>query len=106
MVVNAYIMTINISLIFLEWRRRRKNHSCSSEPSPQSRLELLPFPEQHPSLTGKDESREILPELQGVPAEVVLEKGCSSALPPLKDPASAAGGHKSLWNSWTNSPCC
>lgn len=39
---------------------------------------------------GKGESREILRELQGVPAEVVLGRGspawgCSRALPPLKD---------------------
>lgn len=83
----------------------------SSEPSPQSQLRLTPFSEQHPDLTGKGESREILPEIQGVPAEVVLEEGISclgmfKCLPPLKDLLSGAGGHKSLWNTWTNRPCC
>lgn len=68
MVVSAYIKTINIP---------RESQSSSSEPSPQSRMGSAPFPEQHPNITGKGESREILGELQGVLAEVMLEEGIS-----------------------------
>lgn len=76
----------------------RKSHSCSSRPSPQSSLGLMPFPEQHPSLQGKGESREILPELQGVPAEVVLEEGIS-CLGVFKCPSTPEGS--GVWNWWT-----